>query len=282
MSQSSDLMSRIQDRAVDLTQSEERLVAELIKAPRDVALLSAAAFADRAGLHEATCSRLARKLGYDSYAAFRRALQHTYLGGEPAARMASTLKEAGADPLHHLIGLEIASLSGLTDHISAAQIADAADLLTGRRVFLFAHGNACVLAEQAERRLRRMSLDARRLQGSARDLAEGALALRGSDAVILFAFRRQPPGYAALMGRAAEVGARTLVLADEIGPVLRPAADQILAAPRTGVPEGFQTLTVPMLILNALILALGRRSEALSSLSDLSRLIAAFEQDGEK
>ncbi|MGR3480983.1 MurR/RpiR family transcriptional regulator [Salipiger marinus] len=280
MAQAMDMMARIRDRAVVLTQSEERLVAELVKAPRDVALLSAAAFAERAGLHEATCSRLARKLGYDSYAAFRRAMQQAYLGGEPATRMASTLSEAGEDPLRHLIALETASLGRLTDHVDAAQIAAAAEILDGRRVFVFAHGNASVLAAQAERRLQRMAVDVRMLEGSARDLAETALGITGQDAVLLFAFRHQPPGYAALMDRARQVSARTLVIADEVGPLLRPAAEGMLAAPRTGVPDGFQTLTVPMLILNALILALGRRSEAISSHSDLGALIASFEADG--
>lgn len=279
MAQVMDLMARIRERSVDLTQSEERLVGELIRAPRDVALLSAAAFAERAGLHEATSSRLARKLGYASYADFRRAMQQTYLGGDPATRMASTLAEAGEDPLRHLIAQEVASLERLTDHVSTAQVATAAAVLDGRRVFLFAHGNASVLALQAERRLRRMGVDVRMLSGSARDLAEGALGIAEGDAVLCFAFRRQPPGYAALIERASAVRARSLVIADEVGPMLRPAPEVVLAAPRTGVSDGFQTLGVPMVILNALILAVGQCGAALGPLSELGSLIARFEAD---
>ncbi|WOI57460.1 MurR/RpiR family transcriptional regulator [Palleronia sp. LCG004] len=279
MVQEMDLIARIRSRSVDLTQSEERLVAELIRAPRDVALLSAAAYAERAGLHEATCSRLARKLGYASYADFRRALQQSYLGGDPATRMASTLAEAGEDPLRHLIAQEVASLDRLTDHVSAVQIRTAAALLDGRRVFLFAQGNASALALQAERRLRRMGMDVRILSGSARDLAEGALGIAEGDAVMCFAFRRQPPGYAVLIERAAAVRARSLVIADEVGPMLRPLPEVMLAAPRTGVSDGFQTLGVPMVVLNALILALGQSGAALGTLSELGSLIARFEAD---
>lgn len=282
MAHPSDFITRVQMQREKLTQGEEKLIAELMKAPREVALLSAAEFAQRAGLHEATCSRLAKKLGFQSYGAFRRAIQAEYLGSDAANRMATTLLDADGDPLAHLIDLEVASLSRLHDHIDGDSIAAAASHLQARRIFFFAHGNAVVLANQGMRRFRRMALDVHLLQGTARDIAEGTLSLNKDDTVILFGFRRQPPGYAALMRRAHAVGATTLVIADEIGPALRPAPDVLLAAPRTGVPNGFQTLTVPMLILNALTLALGqlRGDRTLSYLSLLSELINDFEQDG--
>lgn len=281
MTESPELIAAIQARSETLTQSEARLVAELMRAPREVALLSAADFARRVGLHEATCSRLARKLGFDGYAAFRAAVQAEYLTTEPAARMAATLGEAGHDPLSHLVEAEIAALRNLKDHVDDARIARMAAMLEGRRIVVFAQGNATALGEQARRRLSRMAVDVRVIGGGARDLAEGALGLGPGDAVLLFAFRRQPPGYAALMRRAAEVGAATLVVSDTLGPALRPAPDMLVAAPRTGGPGGYQTLTVPMLILNALILALGARAggEAMDQLGRLGGLIAEFAAD---
>ncbi|REA89366.1 MurR/RpiR family transcriptional regulator, partial [Staphylococcus pseudintermedius] len=100
-----------------------------------------------------------------------------------------------------------------------------------------------------------MGIDSRILRGSPRDLAEQALAVAAGDVLLAFVFRRMPGSYAALMRIAGEVGAVTLAISDM--PALRPMPARLLSAPRGGPNAGFQTLTVPMTIVNALILALG-------------------------
>lgn len=271
------IIARIQASSAALTQTEQRLVAELLRQPRDVALETAAEFAARVGAHEATTSRLARKLGFDSYALFREALRRDYLQrSEPADRLSVTI--ASGSTLSRLIADETQALAQIQDHIDDDAIETAAAHLDGRRIFMFAQGNASVLAAMMDRRLRRMGVETHLLSGSPRDLAEQALAIRQGDALILFAFRRQPRGYAPLMRLAQEVGAGTLAISDTIGPALQPAPRMLLAAPRTGAAEGFQTLTVPMVLCNALILAIGamRGEAALDPLDRLGRMIEDF------
>lgn len=282
MTTQDEITARIQSRSALLTGSEARLIAELMRAPREIALATAAEFAGRVGVHEATTSRLARKLDFPSYGAFRDALQREYLHrSEPAHRMSTTLDTAGGNHLGHLIRAELTALDRLSDHVADHDIARAAEALHGRRVMIFAQGHATALGALAERRLRRMGIEARLLGGSARDLAEGALSITGADAVLAFAIRRQPRHYPPLMQTAQAAGAATLVIADTIGPALHPAPTHLLAAPRAGLPGGFQTLNIPMLLLNALILALGERSgtTAIDTLDRLGTLIARFESD---
>jgi len=130
-----------------------------------------------------------------------------------------------------------------------------------------------------ERRLRRLGIDSHPLSGSPRDLAEQMLTLSANDALLLFAFRRQPPDYERLMHVAAETRAKTVVISGTIGPSLTPSPDVLLSAPRAGMPDSFQTLTVPMAICNAIILALAERRgpDALATLDRLGDLIAKFE-----
>lgn len=266
------IIAKIQSRSATLTQAEARLVEELMRVPREIALATSADFAARVGVHEATTSRLARKLDFPSYSAFRDALRREFLRqSDPADRMSATLSAAGGQPLSHLIAVESAAIADLAIHVSDTAIAAAAEALNGRRIFLFAHGHATALADLAERRLRRMGIEVRVLSGNPRDLAEQSLALAAGDALILFAFRRQPRGYAPLVQIARDLGVVTLALSDTLGPALVPPCDRLLAAPRGGLPGSFQTLTVPMLILNALILALGGRAGtgALDRLGDL-------------
>lgn len=271
---------RIRALSGQLTPTEQRLVAELIAAPREVALGSSADFAARASAHEATTSRFARKLGFANYAAFRSALQQEWLHKpDPAARMSATLEQAGGHILDRLIAAETAAIAGIGDHLNEGALERAATLLDRPRLFLFAQGNATVLAAVMERRLRRMGVLPVLLTGSARDIAEQVVTIGPGDTGLLLAFRRQPRIYAPLMEALRARGAATLAISDTLGPSLSPAPDQLLAAPRGGSEGGFQSLTVPMLICNALVLALGARlSEgALANLGNLGELIRDFE-----
>ncbi|WKL39146.1 hypothetical protein Q1M64_06285 (plasmid) [Sinorhizobium meliloti] len=64
-----------------------------------------------------------------------------------------------------------------------------------------------------------------------------------------------------------------------MGPSLSPKADHLLAAPRAGDADAFQTLTVPMAICNGLILSMAQSDEvrSLSNLEQLGELIGELE-----
>lgn len=276
------IVTLVQSVADTLTPSERMLVKEVMARPREIALSTAGELAERAGVHEATASRLARKLGFDTYADFRDAIRDEFIvQTDPAVRMRNTLAQSrGNSLLGGLIAQEIEALTHLPDYIGDDRLKAAARQLTDRRkVFIFARGNAESLAVLMERRLRRMAIDAVLLSGDNRDVAERLLALNADDALLAFAFRRQPRHYAAVIEHARKVGAFTLAIAGSIGPALTPAADMLLSAPRSGTADGFQTLTVPMAICNGLILQMAETAErrSLVRLEELGRLISTFE-----
>lgn len=277
------LADTLRAKADDLTPSERRLVTSMLTAPRAAALASVGDMARGAGVHEATVSRLARKLGFDGYAAFRAALQDEFLPSQPTAtRLKRTLDATGRDNsvLARLVVQETDALAGLPVHVSDADLIAAARLLMdARRIFVFARGNAEALAVVAARRFMRFGCDVRLLTGNARAVAESVLGLGREDVVLAYALRRTPRHYAPLVSRAHEVGAKVLAISDTLGPILVPAPDHLLSAPRSADADEFQTLTVPMAITNALVLAAGQQEEArvLASLETLGRLIGAFE-----
>lgn len=276
------LVERVQEVAGILTDAEQRLISELLKAPREIALGTSSEFAARLGVHEATTSRLSRKLGFNSYAQFRAHLRDEFLqSSAPASRMSATLHDTrsqGFLPL--LIEQEIAALSAVSDHVADDQIVRAAALLDRKRVFIYAHGNAETLAALMERRLRRLGIFTQRLTGNRRDLAEQLVTLGPDDAVLLFAFRRQPPDYGHVMGVAGTVKAPTVAISGTIGPSLQPKPDLLISAPRAGTKDSFQTLTVPMALCNAITLALAdhKGTDAIAKLDRLGELIASFEK----
>jgi Helix-turn-helix domain, rpiR family len=127
---------------------ERKLVDVMLSNPSDAMFMSVRELALRAGAHESSAVRLARKLGYDGYPALRPALQETQLEPTPAG--------------------------------------------AARRVFVWAQGNARILADMATSRLDASGIDARNISSQGRELAERLLPLQRQDAMLAFAFRRPP------------------------------------------------------------------------------------------
>ncbi len=276
------ILERVQSVAEALTPAEHLLVREIIAKPRDVALGTASSLAHRIGVHEATASRLAKKLGFESYAGFRDAIREEFIvKADPATRIRNTLEGTrDGDLLGELIAREIEALAAVASYVDMRKITEAAAMMTrARRIFVFARGNAVTLAVMLERRLLRMGLEVSLLSGDGRDLAEQTVRLGAEDLIVAFAFRRQPRHYAPLMDYAERVGARTIAVSGSLGPALAPAPNLLLSAPRSGSNDGFQTLTVPMAITNALVLAMARMDnrKTLSRLETLGKLISEFE-----
>lgn len=276
------LLERISSQAPSLTPSERKLVENVIESPTASALGTASELAKAVGVHEATASRLARKLGFDSYSRFRDALREEFIATrETATRFEKTIADTGSETvLGKLARDEAHALSCIEEFISPEQIEETAALLMGAsRIFIYGYGNAEVLASMMVKRFRRFGKDVQQLDTNPRGLAEQMLALKGDDVILSFAFRRPPRGYEALIDTAAEVGAKTIVVSGKSGALLSPRPDYILAAPRSGDADAFQTLTVPMTVCNALVIAAGltAKEASLKKLDRLGQLIERFD-----
>jgi DNA-binding MurR/RpiR family transcriptional regulator len=272
----------VQDQAEALTPSERVLVSAVLAEPRTAALATVTELARGAGVHEATVSRLARKLGFEGYPAFRAALQREFIPGEEtASRMKRTIDQSSeSGVLATLVEREAMALSRISSHVGETAIADAAArLMAARRIFVFGRGNAEVLALMMAKRFRRFGRHVQSLSGDSRDLAEAVLGMGREDVLLVYAFRRQPRVYAGLVDHARSVGAQVIVIAGASGVFLTPAPDMLLSAPRGGDAESFQTLTVPMAISNAIVIAAGASGDkgVLQTLDSLGALIKRFE-----
>lgn len=276
------LRSAIQEHDGRLSAADQRLIAELLGSPAEAAFLSAAELAARGGVHQAAATRLAKKLGYRGYPHLRSDLQSELLDSiGPGERVRRRLAHTdGEGVLASMVADEVAALADLPSQVRQEHLDTAARLISSaNRIFLFGHGHATALVDLLARRLRRSGHLAVPLVGSPRDLAEEVALLVADDLVVAFAFHRRPPGLRSVLRRAADVGARTILIADAVGPLLRPQPTVLLTA-RRGTETEFQSLTVPMAICNALVLTLARLDPgSMSALDRLTGLIDEFESE---
>jgi DNA-binding MurR/RpiR family transcriptional regulator len=280
-----DFRQRLEDHLPNLTKSQQRIASYLLASYDEAAFLTAADLAQRLDVSEATMVRFARAVGYSGVRELRRCLQGLFRAeATPASRLQHKLGELASDQGHVLtkvLAMEVQYLDEASQSVDPADFDRAVDILmNGERLFVFASGPSGILADLAELRLRRLGILTIAMTESGRHLLEKLQLLQPGDAVLAAGFHHVRSELVAVLDHAHAAGCRSILLTDTLGPALRDKPDVILAA-RRGPVSTFHSLTVPMSILNALILAvaMSRPDESLAALNRLQELRATFGLD---
>jgi DNA-binding MurR/RpiR family transcriptional regulator len=276
----SDFQQRLEDHLPDLTKSQQRIASYLLAGYDEAAFLPASDLARRLDVSEATLVRFAKAIGYGGFRELRRCLQGLFRSeATPASRLQHTLGDLARSQGHvltNVLAMEVQYLTEASQNVDLGDFDEAVDLLLGgRRIFCFASGPADVLANLAELRFRRLGILTIAMTESGRHLLEKLQLLQPGDVVLAAGFHYVRPELVAVLDHARATACRSILLTDTLGIALRDRADVILAA-RRGPVSTFHSLTVPMSILNALILAVAqaRPEESLTALTRLQQLRA--------
>lgn len=281
----SDFRQRLEDHHLKLTKSQQRIASYLLASYDEAAFLPAADLAAQLSVSEATLVRFARAIGYAGFRDLRRCLQGLFREqATPASRLQHKLGELSSSQGHVLskvLGMEVQYLAEASNSIDPAAFDRAVEiLLSGERIFVFGSGPSATLAELAELRFRRLGVLTIAMTESGRHLLEKLQLLRPGDAVLATGFNYLRPELMSVLECAQMTGCRSILLTDTLGPALRGKADVVLAA-RRGPVSTFHSMTVPMSILNGLILAvaMARPQESLAALNRLEMLRSTFDLD---
>jgi len=275
-----DFQQRLERYLPSLTKSQQRIASYLLASYDEAAFFSAAEVADRLELSEATMARFAQAVGYEDYRELRRCLQALFRArATPASRLQHKLTELASSQGHVLtkvLAMELQYLAEASQSIDLADFDRAVELLLrGKRIFVFASGPSGILADLATWRFRRLGIPTVAMTESGRHLLESLQLLQPDDVLLVAGFQHLTTELAAVLDHAQAIDCRSILLTDTLGPVLGCKADVTLAA-RRGPVSTFHSLTVPMSVLNALILAvaMARPEESLTALNRLQQLRA--------
>ena len=275
----------LEDHLPSLTRSQQRIAAYLLANYDEAAFLSAADIVATLKVSEATLTRFARAIGYSGFRDLRHVLQDLVRARTtPASRLQHKLDELASSQgpvLRQVLDMEVQYLTEAATSIDPADFDGAVDLLLGSvHIFAFASGPSAVLAELAELRLRRIGVLTIAMTESGRHLFEKLQLLRPGDAVLATGFQYVRPELVAVLDHSRATGCRSVLITDTLGPALRSRADVVLSA-RRGPVSTFHSLTVPMAILNALLLAMAMAKPAasLAALQRFEHLRAKYDPD---
>ena len=249
----------ISERFPQLTKSEKRIANYLNQNQDEAAFLSAGEIAERLQLSEATMVRFARTLGFDSYPAMRGALQANFRHRMThSSRLRSRLDDlrADGDILERVVASEIDYLTEALQTLDRKAFNAAVELLrTHQRVFVFGLGPSISLVDLLEIRLTRSTRQVIPLNTSGREMLEPMLLMNSNDLLIAIGFFNLTPSLQMVLEYANQNKTPVILLTDTLGPMVGDKADVVLAA-RRGPVSAFHSLTVPMTIVNAMLLAL--------------------------
>jgi DNA-binding MurR/RpiR family transcriptional regulator len=274
----------VRDRFDELTKSGKRMARYLLRNQDEAAFLSASELAERLDLSEATAVRFAQALGFSGYPELRTALQNSFRNRVThSARLRerlADLREEG-DILERLTASEIDYLTQALQTVDVRDIHRAVDLLGKRsRVFVFGLGPSVTLVDLLQIRLTRFGRHVIPLTTTGREILEPLLLMTSDDLLFTIGFFDVNPTLQFVMDHARKCGCPTILLTDTLGSVLGDQAEVVLAA-RRGPVSAFHSLTVPMTIINALLLTLARTDQdvAMRNLDKLDQLRRAYASD---
>ena len=266
-----------------LTKSEKHIADYLRKNQEEAAFMSAGELAGRLDLSEATMVRFARTLGFDGYPALREALQENFRHRVThSARLRSRLndlREAG-DIFERLVASEIDYLTEALQTLDRNALNAAVEhLRTHQRVFVFGLGPSVSLVELLEIRLTRSARHVIPLKTSGREMLEPMLLMNSNDLLIAIGFFNMTPNLQMVLDYANQQKTPVILVTDTLGSMVGAKADVVLTA-RRGPVSAFHSLTVPMTIINTLLLALSSvdQEKVMTNLDKLDQLRERLKQ----
>lgn len=258
-SNQADVTGKISERFSQLTKSEKRIATYLTQNHDEVAFLSAGEIADRLQLSEATMVRFARTLGFESYPAMRASMQTEFRQRMThSSRLRSRLDDlrADGDIFERMVASEIDYLTEALQTLDRKAFNAAVGLLhTHQRIFVFGLGPSLSLVDLLQIRLTRSARHVIPLNTSGREILEPMLLMQETDLLIAIGFFNMTASLQMVLDHANQKHTPVILLTDTLGVVAGGKADVVLAA-RRGPVSAFQSMTVPMTILNALLLSL--------------------------
>lgn len=275
-----DLRKQVKRVFPRLNPNQKVLVREILAHYEEFIFLSVEEAANALGVHKSTLVRLAQKLGYPGYPAFRSALQELYRQEvSPGKKLGRALAEVADENIYaRLVETEIAYLRESLNSIRPEDVLKAAQLISNaKRVFICGRGPQAPLTELFAFRLRRFHLDVIPIPEEGRGILEKLQLLTPDDVLIIYTFLFIPKDYLNALMLAKEVGAPVILITDTVVREMVSDVAVVLAA-RRGPAGIYHTNIVPLAIQTALVLQVAklRSSEVLKHLEYLQELRRRF------
>lgn len=260
-----DILMSIQDRMSSFSKGKKRIAQYILGNYDKAAFMTAAKLGDTVNISESTVVRFAADLGYDGYPAMQKALQEMIRGKLTAVQRIEVSNDrlADQDVLATVMNSDMEKLRMSLDGIDRAEFARAVDaIVDARNIYIIGVRSAAALSDFLAFYFNLVFDNVRQVKTTlASEMFEQLLRVGPGDVVIGISFPRYSTRTVRAMEFARDQGAEVIAITDsEMSPLYETAACRLLA--KSDMASFVDSLVAPLSVINALIVAVGRKRSA--------------------
>ena len=259
-----DIMSIIRENAYSFSKGQRAIAAYISEFYDKAAFMTANKLGKAVGVSESTVVRFAMELGYEGYPQMQRAMQEMVMNRLTSVQRIEVANDriGDQDVLSMVLQSDMEKLRQTGEIISREDFAASVEaILKARRLYILGSRSTAVLASFLGHYLRHM-LDSVHVvtNSGASEMFEQIIGVKPEDVVIAFSF----PRYSTATFKGAEycrsVGATVIGITDSSLSPLGRSSDLVLQC-KSDMISLVDSLTAPLSIANALIVAIAARRE---------------------
>ena len=261
---SHDLLSTVAQKMPELSKGQKQIATYMLEHYDKAAYMTAAKLGSLVGVSESTVVRFANELGFDGYPELQHSLQElirTKL--TTLQRIEITNDRIGdADLLEKVLMSDVDKIRRTLDEIDRESFNDAVDALIGAKmIYIIGMRSSSSVASFLYHYLNLIFPHVRLVRTtSGSEIFEQILRISSDDVIIGISFPRYSKRIINALEYAKSQSAHVIALTDSAtSPIAEPADDLLLA--KSDMASFVDSLVAPLSIVNALIVAIGKKKQ---------------------
>jgi len=247
----------------------QRISRFALEKPHDLALGTVATVAEASAVQPSSMIRFANALGFSGFSQMQQLFQsHLVERSAPYRERIAQMRRSGGGGaaeggvLHRFVGEAIAELQQLEEHVPAARLDEAAQLLAAApQIHVLAQRRAFPVACYLAYALSQLELRAHLLDGLGGMLGEFTQVIRPGDVLLVASFRNYTPAVVETALACRARGVSVVAITDIALSPLKPAAD-ICFELGDDSSKPFRSLVAPLCLAQALVVSIGQQLPA--------------------
>ena len=259
---SRDILALIQNNLPTFSKGQKLIARFILENYDKAAFMTASRLGKTVNVSESTVVRFAAELGYDGYPAMQKTLQEMIRSKLTSIQRieVSNDRMGDHDVLSAVVQSDIEKLRLTMEEINRADFSAAVDaIVKARRIYILGVRSANALSSFLAFYFNLIFEDVRHVQTTlASEMFEQMLRVKEGDVVIGISFPRYSTRTVRAMEYARDQGATVVAITDsELSPLNDTASYKLLA--KSDMASFVDSLVAPLSIINALIVAVGRK-----------------------
>ena len=259
-----DILALIQENMNTFSKGQKRIAAFILDSYDKAAFMTAARLGKTVNVSESTVVRFAAELGYDGYPAMQKALQEMIRSKLTTVQRIEVSNDqlGDHDVLTKVVQSDIEKIRMSLEELSRQEFSNVVDaIVNARRIYILGVRSSTTLSDFLYFYFNLIFDNVRHVQTTlASEMFEQMLRVGEGDVVIGISFPRYSTRTVRAMEFARDQGATVVAVTDsELSPLYDTANYRLLA--KSDMASFVDSLVAPLSIINALIVAVGRKKE---------------------